>query len=394
MIKTITDLELNGKRALVRCDFNVPLKDGIIQDDTRIREAIASIKCLLDNGAAVILMSHLGRAKGQRVPELSLKPVSQRLSELLGTEVKFSPEAVGDVAVQMASELKAGDVMLLENLRFYQGEESNDPEFAKALASLADVFVQDAFGTVHRKHASMTGVPGMLPAAAGLLLEKEIKYLSMGLEPQRPLVVCLGGAKLETKIPVIENMLDKADTILIGGGMAYTLLKAQGKSIGKSLLDEESLQTAQNILAKAQEKSVELLLPVDHIVTDDFENPTRIEKIDSIDIPDDYIGVDIGEKTRQNYSEKIVSAKTIVLNGPMGVFENREFSGGTKSVFESIVKATKETASSIAGGGDTVSAIKNLGFDPESFTHVSTGGGASLKFLEGRDLPGIKVLDK
>lgn len=394
MIKTLNDLSVEGKKVLVRCDFNVPLKQGIIKDDTRIGEAIPTITELLGQGAAVILMSHLGRPDGTRVQDLSLKPVADRLSELLDRDVKFSEDAVGEKALRMSEVLNAGDVLLLENLRFYPGEEENDLEFARSLSGLADVFVQDAFGTVHRKHASMVGVPEILPSGAGKLLQKEIKFLTMGLEPEHPYVVCLGGAKLETKIPIIENMLDKADTILIGGGMAYTLLKAKGISIGKSLLDEENLSTAENILRKAEEKSIDLDIPSDHIASDSLENPGKIEKIAGSDIPDDLIGVDIGQDTQERYARKILAARTIVLNGPMGVFEVEEFAEGTRRILGAIVDATKKGASSIAGGGDTVSAIKNLGFNKEDFTHVSTGGGASLKFLEGNELPGIKVLEK
>jgi phosphoglycerate kinase len=394
MIKTIDEINVTGKRVLVRCDFNVPLKDGVIQDDTRIVEALPTIKALLDKGAAIILMSHLGRPKGQRVEEFSLKPVAVRLSELLSRDVQFSNEAVGAEVQAKAERMNDGDVLLMENLRYYAEEKENDPEFAKSLASLADFFVQDAFGTVHRKHASMVGVPELLPSVAGLLLQKEIKYLSKGLEPDHPFVVCLGGAKLETKIPIIESMLDKADVILVGGGMAYTLLKAKGNEIGKSLLDEENLQTAVNILKKAEEKSVDLDIPTDHVITDDFELPKEIKQTENADIPEGFMGVDIGKNTQKRYNDKILGAKTIVINGPMGVFEKSEFAEGTKSVLNAIVEATKNGAASIAGGGDTVSAIKNLGFNASGFTHISTGGGASLKFLEGKELPGIQVLYK
>ncbi len=393
MIKTIEDVNVVNKKVLVRCDFNVPLKDGVIQDDTRIQEALPTITRLLENGCSMILMSHLGRPKGRRVEEYSLKPVAERLSWLIGKEVKFSPDAVGNTAEEMAANLNPGDVMILENLRYYAGEKENDPEFAQSLASLADIFVQDAFGTVHREHASMVGVPELLPSVSGKLLEKEMKYLSMGLEPEHPFVVCLGGAKLETKIPIIENMLDKADVILVGGGMAYTFLKAKGKEIGKSLLDENSIEIAANILKQAAEKSVDLDIPSDHIATSSIDDRNGIE-VTTDDIPVDLMGVDIGPLTRQRYTEKILKAKTIVINGPMGVFEVSEFSNGTNIILDAIVNATSNGVSSIAGGGDTVSAIKNLGIDKNGFTHISTGGGASLKYLEGKELPGIKVLDK
>lgn len=391
-MKKIADLDVEGKKVLVRCDFNVPLKGAAVQDDTRIVEALPTIKALLERRAAVILMSHLGRPDGKAVPEYSLRPVSERLSQLLGREVKFAEDTIGDSAKKLASGLKPGEILLLENLRFNPGEEGNDPGFARSLASMGELFVQDAFGTVHRKHASMVGVPGILPSAAGLLLQKEIEYLSKGLNPERPLLVCLGGAKLETKIPIIENMLEKADTILIGGGMAYTLLKSQGKKVGRSIVDENNISTAENILKKAREKSVDLQLPSDHIATDDFKDPKKIEQTGEDEIPGDLIGVDIAAKTVDKYIKSIMKAKTIVLNGPMGVFEKDEFASGTRRILEAVIESTRKGASSIVGGGDTVSAIENLGFSKDGFSHVSTGGGASLKFLEGKALPGIKVL--
>ncbi|MBN2406303.1 MAG: phosphoglycerate kinase [Elusimicrobia bacterium] len=391
-MKKIADLDVEGKKVLVRCDFNVPLKGAAVQDDTRIVEALPTIKALLERRAAVILMSHLGRPDGKAVPEYSLRPVSERLSQLLGREVKFAEDTIGDSAKKLASGLKPGEILLLENLRFNPGEEGNDPGFARSLASMGELFVQDAFGTVHRKHASMVGVPGILPSAAGLLLQKEIEYLSKGLNPERPLLVCLGGAKLETKIPIIENMLEKADTILIGGGMAYTLLKSQGKKVGRSIVDENNISTAENILKKAREKSVDLQLPSDHIATDDFKDPKKIEQTGDDEIPGDLIGVDIAAKTVDKYIKSIMKAKTIVLNGPMGVFEKDEFASGTRRILEAVIESTRKGASSIVGGGDTVSAIENLGFSKDGFSHVSTGGGASLKFLEGKALPGIKVL--
>ncbi|MFC2091532.1 phosphoglycerate kinase [Elusimicrobiota bacterium] len=394
MYKKIDNADVSGKKIIVRCDFNVPLKDGVIQDDTRIREALPTINYLLANEASIILMSHLGRPKGEKVDKYSLKPVAEKLSQIIGKPVKFCPEAYGDIASDMSGNLRKGDVLLLENLRFYPGEEGNDPEFAKNISLNGDIFIQDAFGTVHRKHASMVGIPAILPAFAGKLLQKEIDYLSKGLQPEHPLVVILGGAKLQTKIPIIENMLKKADTILVGGGMAYTFLKVQGHQIGRSLLDEQNISTAEKILDEVQQNSLDMLLPVDHIATDDLDDPKNIEKTGGADIPADLIGVDIGDKTLEQYKKKIMSAKTIILNGPMGVFEKSEFESGTKRILEAVIESTRRGASSIAGGGDTVSAIKNLGFDTDSFTHVSTGGGASLKFLEGKDLPGIIVLEQ
>ncbi len=338
------------------------------------------------------MISHLGRPKATPNPKYSIKPVADRLSELLGLEVEFSSVAVGNEAKQKASALKPGEVLLLENLRFYPGEQENDSVFAGELASLADVFVQDAFGTVHRQHASIVGLPPLLPSAAGRLLEKEIKYLTKGLTPDHPMVLVLGGAKLETKIGVIEFMLDKADVIIIGGGMAYTILKAQGHSIGLSLFDESQMDTAYSILDKSKENNVELVLPIDYIISDSVDNATKIEKTQGPDIPDHMMGADIGPKTRELFASKIAGAATVVINGPMGVFEVEEFEGGTRAVIEAIAKATAAGASSIAGGGDTVSAINNFGFSRENFTHISTGGGASLMFLEGKELPGISVL--
>lgn len=394
MLRTLNDIDIAAKRVLVRCDFNVPIKNGEIKDDTRIRESLPTIKELLKKGGAVILMSHLGRPGGKSVQELSLKPVADRLSRLLGVDVQFLTHTTGEDVKRISLNLSPGEVLLIENLRFNAGEEANDPQFAKDLAELADVFVQDAFGTVHRRHASMVGVSEMLPSVAGELLQKEIEYLSKGLQPDHPFVVCLGGAKIATKIGIIKNMMDRADTILIAGGMAYTLLKTQGVEIGNSLLDESNISTAEEIMDKAAMGNVDLILPLDYVVTDNIETPDRIERTTGADIPSDLIGADIGEKTIQKYSEKIAAAKTIVLNGPMGVFETEEFSRGTYKILEAIVKATSKGASSIVGGGDTVSAIKNMGFKAEGFTHISTGGGASLKFLEGAELPGIKVLEK
>ncbi len=401
-MKIISDINVKNKKALVRCDFNVPIfvgrevgrdKEGIIRDDTRIVEALPTIRELLKKGAAVILMSHLGRPKGEVKEEFSLNPVAKRISELLGLEVKFSQDTVGETAKRMSSELKSGEVLLLENLRFSSSEEDNDPVFSEALAELADIFIQDAFGTVHRKHSSMVGVPSILPSVAGRLLEKEIKYLSMGLDPKSPLVVCLGGAKIETKIGIIKNMMGVADTLLIGGGMAYTLLKVKGYEIGKSLLDENYIDVAEDIIKNVEKSGFNLKLPSDYIVTDDISNPKRIEKTVTSEIPADLMGVDIGEKTILDYTAEIMVAKTIILNGPMGVFEKDEFSNGTRKILEAIVNSTKNGAFSIVGGGDTISAINNFGFNVDDFSHVSTGGGASLKFLEGAELPGIKVLD-
>ncbi|MFW6172124.1 MAG: phosphoglycerate kinase [Elusimicrobiota bacterium] len=393
MIKTINDIDVENKKVLVRCDFNVPIENGVIKDNTRIKKALPTIKKLIERKASVILMSHMGRPKGEIIDELSLRPVSSEISRLINREVKFCAHTIGEEAEKMADSLKSKEVMVVENLRFNTGEKTNDDNFSKSLARLGEVFVQDAFGTVHREHASMVGVTKYLPGVAGELLMEEIKYLSKGLNPEHPFVVCLGGAKIETKIGVILNMLDRADSILIGGGMAYTLLKAKGYEIGKSLLDEDNIGTAKEIFNKSEKNKTEILLPTDHIAADDIKQPSNIKEIDNPEIKGDLIGVDIGEDTQNRYIEKIERAKTVVLNGPMGVFEKKEFASGTKKVFESVSRATKKGASTIVGGGDTVSAIKNLDIDMQSFTHVSTGGGASLKFLEGKDLPGIKALE-
>ncbi len=392
MLKNLDSIDVRGKKVLVRCDFNVPLKDGKITDDTRITEALPTIRELLSKEAAVILISHLGRPGGEVDSRFSLAPVAERLGQVLDTKVDFCGEAAGEMAKRMAAALQPGSVLVLENLRFYPGEKNNDEEFSRALASFADIFVQDAFGTVHRQHASMTGVPGLLESAAGRLLEKEIKYLSMALDPQKPLVVCLGGAKIETKLGLIENMLDRADSILIGGAMAYTLLKETGAEIGNSLYDENEKTTAENILKKVKESNCELILPVDHIVADRIENPEKIEQTSDINIPSSLAGVDIGRKTAKIFEDKILGAKTVVLNGPMGVFEQKKFSEGSKTVFSAVAKATQKGAVTILGGGDTVSAVNTFKFGKKDFSHVSTGGGASLKFLEGGQLPGIEAL--
>ncbi len=392
MLKNLDRLDVRGKKVLVRCDFNVPLKDGKITDDTRITEALPTIEELLSKNAAVILISHLGRPGGEVKSQFSLAPVAERLDQILDEKVDFCGEAAGEMAKRMAEQLQPGSVLVLENLRFYPGEKNNDENFSRALASFADVFVQEAFGTVHRQHASMTGIPALLESAAGRLLEKEIKYLSMALDPQKPLVVCLGGAKIETKLGLIENMLDRADSILIGGAMAYTLLKETGAQIGNSLYDENEKSTAENIINKIKDSKCEMLLPVDHIATDSIDNPEKIEKTSDVNIPSGLAGVDIGQKTAKIFEDRILNAKTVVLNGPMGIFEQKKFSRGTKAVFNAVAKATQKGAVTILGGGDTVSAVNAFKFGKKDFSHVSTGGGASLKFLEGGKLPGIEAL--
>jgi len=392
MKKTVKDISWAGKTAVTRCDFNVPLDGDRITDDTRIRAAVPTIKYLMDNGAATVLMSHLGRPKGQPVPEMSLAPVAKRLSELLGKEVKFVPsDAVVDDKVRAAAkELKAGEVMLIENVRFRAEEEKNDPGFAKDLAGLGDVFVQDAFGTAHRAHASTTGIADYIPAVSGFLIEKELKFLGEAVnDPKRPFAAVMGGAKVKDKIPVITNLLDKVDILLIGGGMAYTFFKAQGYSIGKSLLDEEGLELAGDILRKAEEKGVRFMLPVDVVAADEFaaDSPCDVYPVDAI--PDNRMGMDIGPETVRLYCDALRTAKTIIWNGPMGVFEMERFAKGTKAIAECLAETD---ATTVIGGGDSAAAVTQFGL-ADRMTHISTGGGASLEFLEGRELPGIAIIE-
>ncbi len=392
MKKTVKDINWAGKTAVTRCDFNVPLDGDRITDDTRIRAAVPTIKYLMDNGAATVLMSHLGRPKGQPVPEMSLAPVAKRLSELLEKEVKFVPsDAVVDDKVRAAAkELKAGEVMLIENVRYRAEEEKNDPGFAKDLAGLGDVFVQDAFGTAHRAHASTTGIADYIPAVSGFLIEKELKFLGEAVnDPKRPFAAIMGGAKVKDKIPVITNLLDKVDILLIGGGMAYTFFKAQGYSIGKSLLDEEGLELAGDILKKAEEKGVKFMLPVDVVAADEFaaDSPCDVYAVDAI--PDNRMGMDIGPETVKLYCDTLRTAKTIIWNGPMGVFEMERFAKGTKSIAECLAETD---ATTVIGGGDSAAAVTQFGL-ADRMTHISTGGGASLEFLEGRELPGIAIIE-
>ena len=392
MKKTVKDINWAGKTAVTRCDFNVPLDGDRITDDTRIRAAVPTIKYLMDNGAATVLMSHLGRPKGQPVPEMSLAPVAKRLSELLEKEVKFVPsDAVVDDKVRAAAkELKAGEVMLIENVRYRAEEEKNDPGFAKDLAGLGDVFVQDAFGTAHRAHASTTGIADYIPAVSGFLIEKELKFLGEAVnDPKRPFAAIMGGAKVKDKIPVITNLLDKVDILLIGGGMAYTFFKAQGYSIGKSLLDEEGLELAGDILKKAEEKGVKFMLPVDVVAADEFaaDSPCDVYAVDAI--PDNRMGMDIGPETVKLYCDTLRTAKTIIWNGPMGVFEMERFAKGTKAIAECLAETD---ATTVIGGGDSAAAVTQFGL-ADRMTHISTGGGASLEFLEGRELPGIAIIE-
>ncbi len=390
--KTIQDIDVSGKRVLVRVDFNVPLaEDGTVSDDKRIVAALPTIRYLLEHNAKVILCSHLGRPKGQVNPKYSLAPVGARLSELLpDTKIWFAEDTVGESAKTAIDDMKDGEIVLLENVRFYPEEEKNDPEFAKKLASLADIFVSDAFGTVHRAHASTAGVAAYLPAVAGFLIGKELGVMGEALDnPKRPFVAILGGAKVADKIGVIKNLLGKCDSLIIGGGMAYTFLKAQGYGIGTSLLDAESIDLAKDIMAEAKAKNVNFLLPIDTVVATEFDANAEHKVVPSTEIPDGWMGMDIGPKTAELFQKTIVEAATVVWNGPMGVFEFPAFAEGTKKVAEACAECAGTT---IIGGGDSASAVKKLGF-ADKMTHISTGGGASLEFLEGKTLPGVAVLN-
>lgn len=389
--KTVEDIDVKGKRVLARCDFNVPLKDGEITNDKRIVAALPTIKYLKDHGAKVILCSHLGRPKGEYKPEFSLAPVAAKLSEYLGQEVKLAedPEVVGANAKAMAAELKDGDVMLLENVRYRKEETKNEEVFSKELASLADIFVNDAFGTAHRAHCSTTGVAAYLPAVCGFLIQKEIKFMGGALaDPKRPLVAILGGAKVSDKIGVISNLLDKCDTIIIGGGMAYTFMRYLGHSIGASLLEEDWIEKAGQMMADAKEKGVKFLIPVDNKVGKEYDENTESKIVNSDEIPDGWMGLDIGPESQKLFTDAIKGAGTVIWNGPMGVSEWKNFEDGTVAVAKAVADSG---AISIIGGGDSVAAVTKLGF-ADKMSHISTGGGASLEFLEGKELPGIAAL--
>ncbi len=394
--KSIEDIDVAGKRVLCRCDFNVPTKDGKITSDKRIVAAMPTIQYLVDHNAKVILCSHMGKPKGEWKPELSLKVVAQRISELLGKPVVMAADVVGEDAKAKAAALKDGDVMLLENTRFMKGETKNDPELSKALADLADIFVNDAFGTAHRAHSSTAGVADYLPAVCGYLVQKEVSIMGKALaNPDRPFVAILGGAKVSDKLNVINNLLEKVDTLIIGGGMAYTFLAAKGYSVGTSLLDAEKIDYCKDMMAKAEAKGVKLLLPIDTVVASAFpspiDGPVEVETVPSDAIPADKMGLDIGEKTRALFADAAKSAKTVVWNGPMGVFENPTLAKGTIAVAQALADSDAVT---IVGGGDSAAACEQLGF-ADKITHISTGGGASLEFLEGLELPGIAcLLDK
>ncbi len=392
--KTVRDIDVKGKKVLCRCDFNVPQDKatGAITDDKRIAAALPTLNYLLDQGAAVIACSHLGKPKGEWKESLTLAPVAKRLSELLGREVIFARDVVGEDACAKAAALQPGQIMLLENLRFEPGEEKNDPAFAKKLADLAEVYVSDAFGTVHRAHASTAGVAAYLPAVSGLLIEKELEIMGGALaNPRRPLVAILGGAKVSSKIGVINNLLDIADTIIIGGGMAYTFIKALGGSVGTSLLEEDRLDYCREMMDKAKSKGVKFLLPVDTLCAAEFSADAKPELVDTMAIPGDRMGMDIGPKTIALFSDAVKDAGTVIWNGPMGVFEFPAFAEGTRA----LAKALADTdAITIVGGGDSAAAVAQLGY-ADKMTHISTGGGASLEFLEGKELPGVAcLLDK
>lgn len=388
--KSVEDLPVSGKRVLVRCDFNVPLKDGVITNDKRIVAALPTIKYLIDKGARVILCSHLGRPKEGFEPEFSLAPVAKRLSELLGKEVAMSKDVIGEDAKAKAAALKDGDVMLLENVRYHKEEKKNDPAFAKELASLAELYVNDAFGAAHRAHASTAGVADYLPAACGYLIQKEINFMGGALEdPKRPLVAILGGAKVSDKIGVIENLINKVDTLIVGGGMAYTFFKAQGHTIGTSICEDDKVELAREMMKKAGEKGVKFLLPVDNMVGNEFKEDCERKLVESDDIPDGWMGMDIGPKSIALFCEAIKGAGTVIWNGPMGVFEFKPFAEGTLEIAKAVADSG---AISIIGGGDSVAAVTKLGF-ADKMSHISTGGGASLEFLEGKELPGIACLN-
>lgn len=392
MKKTVKDIDVKGKRVLVRCDFNVPMKDGKITDDIRITSALPTIKYLVENGAKVILMSHMGRPEGEPNMKYTLKPVADRISELMGKSVTFisSPTVVDDSVRKAADALQAGDMMLLENVRFRKEETKNIADFTKELASLGEIFVNDAFGTAHRAHCSTAGLADFMPTVSGFLIEKEVEFLGNAVEnPKRPFVAIMGGAKVGDKIPVIKNLLKKVDTLIVGGGMVFTFYKAQGLEIGKSILDEENIGLAKELLAEAEKLGVKMLLPVDCVCAKAFENDAERGTFDKESIPADMMGMDIGPKTVELYKKAIADAKTIVWNGPMGVFEMENFAAGTKAIAEALAASS---ATTVIGGGDSAAAVEQFGLK-DKMTHISTGGGASLEFLEGKVLPGIACIE-
>lgn len=389
--QTLKDIDVKGKRVFCRVDFNVPMQEGKITDETRIRAALPTIQYLIDHGAKVILASHLGRPKGKVVEEMRLAPVGKRLAELLKQDVTTATESFGDAVKAQIADMKEGDVLLLENVRFYPGEEKNDPELAKAFAELADVYVNDAFGAAHRAHASTEGIAHHLPAVSGFLMEKELEVLGKALSnPERPFTAIIGGAKVKDKIGVIDNLLDMVDNLIIGGGLAYTFVKAQGHEIGKSLLEEDKIDLARSFIAKAKEKGVQFYMPIDAIVADQFAADANSKEVSIEEIPADWQGLDIGPKTQKLYSDVIRASKLVIWNGPMGVFEMDQFAGGTKAVAEAL--ADSKDTYSVIGGGDSAAAVEKFHL-ADKMSHISTGGGASLEFMEGKALPGVVALN-
>jgi phosphoglycerate kinase len=390
-LKTVRDFNLNGKRVLVRVDYNVPLKNGVVSDATRIEASLPTLKYVLDEGGSLVLMSHLGRPKGKPNPEMSLKPVADKLAEMIGRPVDFADDCVGDKVLARAEKLESGQILMVENVRFHAEETDNDAEFAGKLARLGDLYVNDAFGSAHRAHASTEGVAHVLPAAAGFLIEKEVKFFQPLLEnPTKPFVAIIGGAKVSTKIGVLETLLPKCTSLIIGGGMSYTFLKAQGREIGKSLFEEEYLQTAKDLLAQAGKAGVDVILPVDHVVADEFGEDAKPQQVDSVDVPAGKVAMDIGPKSIALCRKAIAEAKSLVWNGPMGVFEFEAFAGGTLAIGRFVADCSGTT---VVGGGDSVAAVNTFGL-ADRIDHVSTGGGASLEFLEGKTLPGIAALQE
>ncbi|AKP45928.1 MULTISPECIES: phosphoglycerate kinase [Bacillus] len=389
--KTIKDVDVKGKRVFCRVDFNVPMKDGNVTDDTRIRAALPTIQYLSENGAKVILASHLGRPKGQVVEEMRLTPVAKRLSELLHKDVRKTNESYGDEVKAEIAKMEDGDILLLENVRFHPGEEKNDPELAKAFAELADIYVNDAFGAAHRAHASTEGIAKYLPAVAGFLMEKELEALGNALSnPDRPFTAIIGGAKVKDKIGVIDNLLDKVDNLIIGGGLAYTFVKAKGYEVGKSLLEEDKIELAKDFMKKAEEKGVNFYMPIDVVVADDFSETANTKVVSIEEIPSDWEALDIGPETSKKYREVVLNSKLVIWNGPMGVFEMDKFAEGTKAVAQALADA--ENTFTIIGGGDSAAAVEKFHL-ADKMDHVSTGGGASLEFMEGKQLPGVVALN-
>ena len=389
--KTIRDVDLKGKRVFCRVDFNVPMSGGVITDETRIKAALPTIQYIIEQGGKAILASHLGRPKGKEVEEMRLTPVAVRLSELLNKQVRKVNSSIGEEVKAEIAQMENGDVLLLENVRFHAGEEKNDQELAKEFASLADIYVNDAFGAAHRAHASTEGIAHYLPAVAGFLMEKEIDFLGTSLEaPERPFTAIIGGAKVKDKIGVIENLLEKVDNLIIGGGLAYTFIKSQGYEIGKSLLEEDKIELAQSFIEKAKQKGVNFLMPIDVVVADDFSENANTKIVNIDEIPADWEALDIGPKTIEKYSQVIKDSKLVIWNGPMGVFELKAFANGTNSIAQAMAESS---ATTIIGGGDSAAAIEKAGL-ADQMTHISTGGGASLEFMEGKALPGVVALNE